>query len=338
MKQKSKFITFILSFIPGLGHLYLGFSGRALVFFTLLALSVLGTAGMSALAGTDRFFILLLFAIPIIWFVALVDSLSLAEKLHLTQQNREAANPDLNNILSNMSMSNQKIITVALSIIPGAGHMYLGFLKEGTQLMAGFFFTAFLMGWLNLSILVFILPVIWFYSLFDAYHRMDEKEFNGQTWEEIPFFQWFSNHPRWIGWGLIVFGCLILFEKIVSPLLSWQIRHYLQTAIVALIFILGGIKMLAGNKVQAYKGKKGAGEDLEVEKAEFNARQEDGVSTREDKFLELINEALEEDRTPEWETDEPDKVDNKEEDSAVPEAEAVKIEENVIDENEVNEK
>lgn len=338
MKQKSKFLTFILSFIPGLGHLYLGFSGRAFVFFTLLALSIAGTAGMCALTYSDRFVIVLFFAIPIIWFVALIDSLSLAEKLHLTQQNREAVNPDLNGILTSMSMSNQKIITVALSIIPGAGHMYLGFLKEGTQLMAGFFFTAFLMGWLNLSILVFILPVIWFYSLFDAYHRIDEKEFSGHKWEEIPFLQWFTNHPRWIGWGLIVFGCLILFEKIVSPLLSWQIRHYLQTAIVALIFILGGIKLLAGNKVEEYKGGEDLGEAREVEKTEFNARQEEGVSRGEDKILELINEVPGEDRIPELEADEPDKVENKEDEAAVPEAEAVKVEENAIDENEVSEK
>ncbi len=41
--------------------------------------------------------------------------------------------------------SNYKMITAALSMVPGAGHMYLGYLREGTLLMAVFFFTVFLL-------------------------------------------------------------------------------------------------------------------------------------------------------------------------------------------------
>ncbi|MDD3889483.1 MAG: hypothetical protein PHR65_06140 [Syntrophomonadaceae bacterium] len=245
MKPKSKFVTFIASCIPGLSHLYLGFADRALLFFSLFALSIAGVMGLFWVTGVHEFFVILLIALPIIWFVGLVDSLSLVDKLR-----REGVEgPQGNNYdFINLALNNRKVLTVVFSIVPGAGHMYLGLLNEGIQLMALFFFTAFLMGWLNLSILVFILPVIWFYSMFDAYHRVETGN-DYRVYGEVPFFNWINKHPRWIGWGLIVFGALILFERIVSPLISWEIRNYLQTGIVSLIFIAGGVKLLAGNKV-----------------------------------------------------------------------------------------
>ncbi len=60
----------------------------------------------------------------------------------------------------------KKTIAMALSIIPGAGHMYLGYQKKGLIIMGGFFFTIFFMGWLNISLFLFVLPLIWFYSFF----------------------------------------------------------------------------------------------------------------------------------------------------------------------------
>lgn len=254
MNKKSKLLTFMASFIPGLSHLYLGFTDRALIFFILLFASIIGTAGVSYLID-DRLVIILFFVLPVIWFVALIDSLSLAEKLRLAQERGNELNPEIYEKMGNTSLNNRKIITIAFAMIPGAGHMYLGLLREGIQLMTLFFFTSFLMGWLNMSLLVFILPVIWFYSLFDAYHKIDREGEEDKQMDEIPFFDWFNLHPKWVGWGLIIFGCLITFEKILSPMISWEIRHYMQTGIVSLIFILGGIKMLAGSKTTKKEGE-----------------------------------------------------------------------------------
>ena len=42
MRDKSKFIAFILSAIPGLAHLYVGLKERALIFFIFLLVGVTG--------------------------------------------------------------------------------------------------------------------------------------------------------------------------------------------------------------------------------------------------------------------------------------------------------
>ena len=41
---------------------------------------------------------------------------------------------------------------LALACIPGAGHMFLGLIKQGAQLMAGFFLILVLADWLNVSV------------------------------------------------------------------------------------------------------------------------------------------------------------------------------------------
>lgn len=119
--------------------------------------------------------------------------------------------------------------------------------------MTFFFFSAFFMGWLRMSLFIFFLPVIWFYSLFDAFHRVENEDWQNESeakFDEagLQLSSWFNKHPQWTGWALILLGCIVLFERIISPLLTWQIRNYLQTGIVALILIGGGVKLLLGSK------------------------------------------------------------------------------------------
>jgi hypothetical protein len=54
------------------------------------------------------------------------------------------------------------------SFLPGAGHMFMGFMKLGSSLMALFFLIAFLSSWLNFGVLMLFSPVLWFYSFFDC--------------------------------------------------------------------------------------------------------------------------------------------------------------------------
>ena len=118
--------------------------------------------------------------------------------------------------------------------------MYLGLQNKGLTLMAIFLFTIFFMGWLSSSLFLFVLPLIWFYSFFDALHIV-----NGTKTDEEDFLAFFPKiKAEWVGWGLIFIGVLIIVERIIYPLIPYQIRNYIQTSIVSIIFILGGIKLL----------------------------------------------------------------------------------------------
>jgi len=240
--RKSKFVVFILSFIPGLSHLYVESKERAVIFFGLFFGAIFGVVGISMITGSDDFLAILALGLPVIWFAALVDAFSFVNRVRAEEG---GLLPD-----QGKTGSNRKLITVALSVVPGAGHMYLGLMKQGIQLMSAFFFTAFLMGWLNLSLLLFILPVIWFYGIFDALHRVDDnqEEVLLESLTDSGIFGWIGTHPRLVGWGLIVLGCFAIFDRIISPFLSWEIKNYLQTGIVSFILIFSGIKLLIGTK------------------------------------------------------------------------------------------
>lgn len=243
MKKKSKLVAFILSIVPGISHLYAGFAQRALIFFILFLGVLLGGVilGNQFLSGFAA--VLVMFGLAVIWFIALTDVFSLID----SQEEGFDGEPhgDIMDLLNN-----RKTVTTALSVIPGAGHMYLGLLKQGAQLMMAFFLTLFLTRWL--SFLVFILPVIWFYSLFDAYHLVEE---NGSLRpDRSSGFKWLEEHPNWVGWGLIILGGLLILQKIVAPflmpLIDHQIYSYIQTGVVALILIAVGIKLLAGTRYE----------------------------------------------------------------------------------------
>ena len=247
--RKSKFIAFILSAIPGLSHLYLGITDRALTFFILfIAVCCSGATISSLFSGFDLLGPFLFMGLVVIWFIALVDAFALIDNQRLGELGE---NDNINVNRGILALNNRKIIAITLSMIPGAGHMYLGLLKQGAQLMTVFFLVMFITDWLNMSLLAFILPVLWFYSLFDAYHLLEEES-DGLQPDESPLFDWFKSHPTWIGWGLIILGGLVIVQRVVAPimvtLLSAETRNFVETAVVALILIAGGIFMLACNK------------------------------------------------------------------------------------------
>ncbi|MFZ3197336.1 MAG: hypothetical protein WA181_14280, partial [Bacillus mycoides] len=75
-----------------------------------------------------------------------------------------------------------------------------------------------------------------------------------------PIIDYFINHQRWIGIGLITLGGYYLLDQTVLPILndyfatifnihlSELYYRYFQTSIVALLLIGGGFKLLLGNK------------------------------------------------------------------------------------------
>lgn len=238
MNSKSKFIAFILSAIPGLAHFYIGLK-RGLIFFVLFIVGVTGGIGLTILTYSEGFIFLTILGYFILWLIALIDVMSAwrgieIKELYRVQEDNHIGDQELN----------KKSIALALSVIPGAGHMYLGYQKKGLFIMGSFLFSIFFMGWLGISILLFLLPLIWFYSFFDAMHIADgsQGEMKDQGFD-LPNIK-----DEWIGFALITIGVVILLERILYPLIDYQIRRYIQTSLISLIFILLGIYILRKNK------------------------------------------------------------------------------------------
>lgn len=85
-----------------------------------------------------------------------------------------------------MKKIKNKFWTFFFAIIPGCGHMYLGYMKRGVQFMTMFAAFAFLGGFtmvgpfgsstngiIGVFFLIF-LPVIWFYQMFDSMHTVSQ--------------------------------------------------------------------------------------------------------------------------------------------------------------------
>lgn len=154
-------------------------------------------------------------------------------------------------------MSNQKSTAMFFSILPGAGHMYLGLQRQGIQIMALFFLTIFLNDWLHIGFFGIIVPIIWFYAMFDV--REKAKAEIPPEDKDLDVISWFhsksgssQNTSRFIGIILIAVGCIALIDRIVFPvldtLISWNVRNYVQTGLISLIFVALGIKLLLGSR------------------------------------------------------------------------------------------
>jgi TM2 domain-containing membrane protein YozV len=273
LKRKSKFVVFLLSLIPGLGHFYLGFAYRGMFFLGAAGANILLTVMLVLLTDQDDLFILLL-GLPVIWFIAVVDGIMLADR-----HNREGYGAGEHKAGNGMTESiepsgydrdeirkqNKKILTCLLSVVPGAGHMYLGYQRQGLELMTMFFFMFFFIDWLRISFFMFIIPVIWFYSMFDALGKAAGEGVRPDR-EQVSIIEMIMaggmniSGSKALGYSLVGIGLLLIFDRIISPLISYQIRSYLQTGIVSFLFIYGGIRILTGGRRE--KEQEGGGEEI----------------------------------------------------------------------------
>ncbi|MDR7869403.1 MAG: hypothetical protein RIN55_00995 [Tissierellaceae bacterium] len=247
MRDKSKIIGFMLSVIPGLAHLYIGLRERAVIFLGLLGAGFFASVFIGMVTYGETGLILFMIGYSLLWLIALVDLFSAWRKLEIRHLYNSSQGIDDINIDTKI---NRKTITLALSIIPGAGHMYLGHQNKGLAIMGSFFFSIFFMGWLGISLLLFLLPLIWFYSFFDAMHLVDGSEEIINSELELPKIK-----PEWLGTGLIAIGIIIILERILYPMIDYHIVRYIQTSIVSLIFIIAGGVILNKDKKTLSSGK-----------------------------------------------------------------------------------
>lgn len=265
MKKKSKFWTFILSMVPGLGHIYLGFSTRGGIFLTaFIGIATLLSFLFSSL-NLYNLNSIIPFVLVIIWLAAIVDAMALSDIINSgsfedgKKENSEIMLPDYGKIFK----QNKKILAMFLSIIPGVGHMYLGLQRQGVELMAGFLLSFYITDWLRLSIFMVLAPIIWFYSMFDVMHKvsgeieMEDKSIILSTWlsntnlRETTFL---IHRKKTIGYILVIVGVYLLINRFaleyIKPYLDSNITDNLNVGFAALIMIIGGVKLSIGSKSQ----------------------------------------------------------------------------------------
>lgn len=249
-----RFHTILLSLIPGLGHFQLGLMNRGLTFligfFGMGAMIVFVTA----ITGVEGF-LAFLGVLPVIWLYSLFDAVGL---LHRKQKGEvlEDRTPldDLDR--QRETGHKNKMVATLLSMFPGAGHMYLGLQRRGLQLMAFFLFSIYILDMLRLSFFLFLIPIIWFFSFFDALQQVSRYQEGKEPLQDVPFVDRLLNHQKWIGIGLVLLGGFYLldhmfvevFRGLVDEYTYYFIQRNFQTTVVALLLILGGVKLLRGSK------------------------------------------------------------------------------------------
>lgn len=157
-----------------------------------------------------------------------------------------------------------KVYTALLSIVPGAGHMYLGLMKKGLQFMFLFF------GVIMLTDLIYsarsfsvVTIVVWFYSFFDAYHSRKKLE-TGQIVEKDLFkeLKLSDIRPKYLGVSLIILGGIILIQQVIVETFAlgiFIIPNYIKVAILnslfPLLLIVIGIFILRHIRVKNSKSE-----------------------------------------------------------------------------------
>lgn len=154
------------------------------------------------------------------------------------------------------------------SLIPGAGEMYMGFMKQGLSIMLLFWGIIAFAGALGMGWITIFLPIIWLYSFFNVHNlkSLSAEEFYsiedsyilhmdsliGNASEFLP------KHRKLAGILLIILGAVILWNHLTDSL-YWILpeRYYdfigkflfkVPQIVLAIAIILAGWYILTGKK------------------------------------------------------------------------------------------
>ncbi|EMG29354.1 multi-TM2 domain-containing protein [Listeria fleischmannii 1991] len=142
------------------------------------------------------------------------------------------------------------------SLCPGLGHLYLQYMNRGLQFMLLFYGSIFLMIQLDAGVFAIFLPVIYFYSFFDAikqYHWILDSGF----YEDKPLIEWRTLflHKRILGFGLLIISGIVIFNTVIDQflyLLPASISDFLYfnftKGIAVVVMIIIGIVLIQKDK------------------------------------------------------------------------------------------
>ncbi len=168
-----------------------------------------------------------------------------------------------------MIKKKSRFLTFCFSCMPGAGHMYMGFMKQGISLMVGFFAFIALANVLNLDLMGFAAVILWFVAFFDANNKasLSDDEFysledNYLFDEDNVFNNLFKGKQRLIVAGVFIFlGICALWRNIMDVIYTFIPNEFKDTVwrfgiqkmprvIFAIIIIIIGIWLVVGKKTE----------------------------------------------------------------------------------------
>lgn len=167
-----------------------------------------------------------------------------------------------------MRKKKNNFLTFIFSLLPGAGHMYMGFMKKGVSLMSAFFIIIFISSFLDVGQLLYIVPVLWFYSFFDSINTgySTDEEFLKVEDNYLFTFDKFMEIDKnmviksrfFAGILLLIFGIFLIWKNTMVQLSSVipqpiydimsNIISNLPRLIIGIVIIVVGIKLIIGKK------------------------------------------------------------------------------------------
>ncbi|NCC08554.1 MAG: hypothetical protein EOM30_11100 [Clostridia bacterium] len=188
-------------------------------------------------------------------------------------------------------MKKNAFFTFCFACIPGAGQMYIGYMKRGLSIMGAFAAVTMLSSMFYVGALAVFLPVIWAYSFFDTWHIRNQSEEEAQANPDdyafhikeladgTRFQSLFTKRHTYIGIGCVVFGAYMLLNSVVRPILNALELYWLSdffyevpTIAVAVLIIMLGLWLVKGPSAKeptdTYTAFKGEGASTDDSKPE----------------------------------------------------------------------
>ena len=154
------------------------------------------------------------------------------------------------------------------SLIPGAGEMYMGFKKQGISIMLLFWGIFAVGSCTGMDWLIFLIPIIWFYSFFNVHNlkSLSEEEFYSVEDSYVLHMDkllgdvdtLLSHHRKLTAIILIVFGASILWNNLIDFFymilpgylaeVLGSFAYHLPQLVIAAAIIFAGIYILTRKK------------------------------------------------------------------------------------------
>lgn len=240
----------LLSLIPGAGHLHLGRTRRGLLLLFAALAALIGTPVAAILLGSKALLLGWLALPALVAYAAFdaVDSANAALRGDRTHGDEDEWTG------GKTADGRYPELAVFLSLIPGVGHMYLGFVVPGVRLLAIAMMLLYVGSEYRIDLALYALPVLWCWSFFDAQRLASAAQGYGAA-DSHEAFSGLAH--RWAGYAIIAVGCYIAFDRIALaaltswfPALGWlyALRSWSEPAAASLLFIGVGLDLLRSRK------------------------------------------------------------------------------------------